>query len=447
MKDKVIKIYRSDYFPLLIVFLLMSLLHLTITPNTRDDAWFAAIWPQGNQLNWLYSRYTFWTSRIIIEFVLIFITGNKMYWVWRLMDVAAIILILFSISKICINKHFRKFNWWLCGLFLLYPFKDMCSAGWAATTLNYLWPLGLGLLSMLSIYKKFKNQPLKWYEGFIYLLALIYASNQEQTAFLLSAIFGVATLCYLYKNHKIDSLLCLQFLISFSQLIFVFLCPGNEARKVVSVTGSFIDFNMLSFFDKVQIGLSSTFYEIIFSPNILFLILTLVLCVLMFQKTKDIFYRCIGLFPVVISVTTGFMQTIFSELFPFISEIRDGLTTYGTITLQNAEAISSYIPILIGCGVCVCVLLTIYILFDNNKITWQTYGILLLGFASRMSMSLSPTIWESGERTYLFLYISIIMCILLFIQNLILDEKWKNYIYYSMIFLVMLNYIDFYFFV
>ena len=32
-------------------------------------------------------------------------------------------------------------RWFVTGLVLLYPFADMASAGWIATTTNYLWPL------------------------------------------------------------------------------------------------------------------------------------------------------------------------------------------------------------------------------------------------------------------------------------------------------------------
>ena len=33
-------------------------------------------------------------------------------------------------------------------LILLYPVDRMAGAGWAATTVNYVWPLSLGLFSV-----------------------------------------------------------------------------------------------------------------------------------------------------------------------------------------------------------------------------------------------------------------------------------------------------------
>lgn len=447
LKTKINKIYKSNYFPFFVLAFLMLILHLTFTPNLHDDAWFSAIWEQGNPFEWLYSRYSYWTSRIVIEFFLIFITGHQLYWIWRLLDIVMILVIVYSISKLFIKTEIRKNNWILCALFILYPFKDMFSAGWGATTLNYLWPLALSLFSLLSIKKRFQNIKIKWYEYLIYTIILLYGANQEQTAFLLTFIFGSATLYYIWKFKKPDLLLLLQFFISAAQLMLVFICPGNEARKVMSITGSFIDFDMLSFFDKIQIGLSSTLHKVIFSPNLLFTMLVLVLAILTFQSTKDRLYRSISLFPLVVSLGFGLFQKNLVTVFPFGDKIINGISKYGMITIENADLLTTYLPVLLGIAVCVCILLNIYIIFESSQTTWLSIGILILGFASRMSISLSPTIWESGDRTYLFFYIAILIVILIFVQRISLKGKWKEIALYSLLFLSILSYLNNFYFI
>lgn len=62
-----------------------------------------------------------------------------------------------------INKTAGK--WLVCAFMLLYPFSDMVSAGWIATTVNYLWPL-LGLLYIALLLQKLAQKGhVHWYEG------------------------------------------------------------------------------------------------------------------------------------------------------------------------------------------------------------------------------------------------------------------------------------------
>ena len=79
----------------------------------------------------------------------------------------------YSISKIFVkNDENKKDNIiMLVAMILIYPIMQMNSAGWAATTINYIWPMALGLFSLATIAVTFgKKTPLIAVENIIYML-------------------------------------------------------------------------------------------------------------------------------------------------------------------------------------------------------------------------------------------------------------------------------------
>lgn len=95
----------------------------------------------------------------------------------------------------------------------------------------------------------------------------------------------------------------------------------------------------------------------------------------------------------------------------------------------------TWVPDIILSLVCVAIIISLYVLFDDKKLSFLTIFILSLGFGSRMVMSFSPTIWASAQRTFMFMYLSILICSVILYQ--ILQSQKKE------IALEVLNYIIF----
>lgn len=70
---------------------------------------------------------------------------------------------------------------------------------------------------------------------------------------------------------------------------------------------------------------------------------------------------------------------------------------------------------------------SIYICFKGRfKGLLCIYILLLLGFASRIAMGFSPIIWASNDRTFIYMYFSVIICSLILYQE-IYELKYKIY--------------------
>lgn len=71
MIDKFKKIYKSKYFPFIVLFFIMLLLHIFMKPDLVDDYHFKKALDNKTLLEWLNFRYNSWSSRLIIEALLL----------------------------------------------------------------------------------------------------------------------------------------------------------------------------------------------------------------------------------------------------------------------------------------------------------------------------------------------------------------------------------------
>ena len=210
-------------------------------------------------------KYYNWSSRQLIESVLYFISVHSH--VWMLLNSLVITMIAKLIEAIFCN-HTIKMKILCCIGTLIYPLIDMSSAGWMATTINYYWPLGAILINLYYLKKANNLIKLKWYEYIISSIALLFAANQEQGfAILLGTYFFYIIYCFINKR-KISFFVILNIVLIIASGTYIFTCPGNWVRKKQEVKNWFPDFGTLSFFRKIEIGISSTVYTILFKNNV-----------------------------------------------------------------------------------------------------------------------------------------------------------------------------------
>ena len=171
-------------------------------------------------------------------------------------------------------------------MILIYPIVKMNDAGWAATTVNYMWPLATGLFTLIPIKKIWDNEKIKFWQYPLYVVTLIFASNQEQACAILFGTYLLFTVLMIIKNKKIHPFMVIQTLIVIASLIFILTCPGNAARTTVEINNQFKDFEMLTILDKIGIGLTSTMGLIIKSGNIIFALMSMVIAVNIFLNNN-----------------------------------------------------------------------------------------------------------------------------------------------------------------
>ena len=408
IKQQLLILVKNSYFPFVVLTFLLLFFHACIQVGKGDDAFFQTILRENDMFEWLAGRYNTWSSRLIIEFFLVILSGH--HFLWRLLNIAVTLIGAFSITKIFSSKKSSAINWLICALILCLPEHLYHSAGWIATALNYSWVIFLGLFTMIPIKKIMINEKIAWYEYILYFCAMIYAVNQEQMCLILLIVF-FSFMCYrFYSIKKLNWFLLAGFLISLSSLVFILTCPGNANRNISETKTWFPDYVNISLFRKSEMGYSSTLFEFIMNPNLIFLIFSVLLftCVVLKQK-NNIVYKFIAFVPLSCNLIFGFLDKYFS-----VSGIKNSLTQYGTgVTLQPI----TWLPDIVVSLVCICVVISLFAIFERNMFILTTF-IMSLGFISRIIICFSPTIWASSSRTFMIMYISIMICSLILYQEI-----------------------------
>ncbi|MCT6632032.1 hypothetical protein N4E61_15270, partial [Staphylococcus aureus] len=65
----------------------------------------------------------------------------------------------------------------------------------------------------------------------------------------------------------------------------------------------------------------------------------------------------------------------------------------------------TWIATLVVLALLLCLIVGIYLSFDNKKTSIFLVILMIMGFCSRLIMGFSPTVWASGMRTYYILYV------------------------------------------
>lgn len=416
-KQSIKKFFKKKNLPFLVLLFGMLLVHLLAPIPIADDVFFKGN-PSGI-FDWAFykGRYFEWSSRLILEFfVVAFLKLPSI--IWRVLNSGVLVLLGVALSELFVEKNKKVFNWFIVFLLFLFPLREMLSAGWVTISINYIWPLTFGLLALVVVKKiLLGKKKIRLIEYILSGLFLIFAVNQEIMAVILGIVF-LTSAVYLILNKRFHWFIVMGLVLCLVSIVFTLTAPGNHLRQQAEIRW-FIDFNYISFVEKLEIGISSTLAQYVFNFNFLFFIFSSLLAIAIFSKYQDLLYKVFALIPLVMSLVFGNgFYVIVDRLFPHLASIDTEITQYGLITLGNFTRIQSYIPLFLLLMTAFVILILIYIIFGNTWKSTIALGVLILGLISRLILAFSPTIWSSGIRTHFLMITSFIICSIMIIQDL-----------------------------
>lgn len=423
MKEK-LKIKFDEFLKdgrsiILILFILQLVLNFFITPDRYDDSWFIDQLENTSIIDFVKSRYYEWSSRVIIETVLCLILSLSRY-VWIVLNSLMITLIGYSISKLFVKENKQEMNIMIALLVLIYPLDRMHEAGWGATTINGLWPLALGLFSMIPIRKIFDGEKIKGYMYPLYSLALIYAGNQEQSCMILLAVYVLFTILLVLRDkNKIHPFMIVQTVLIVLSLIFVLTCPGNYIRTNTEIAMNYPDFETLTLLDKVSMGVTTTISLMLVNSNIIFLVFSIIIALYICTCYKSTLYKIVSIIPFVAILVLGIFKDIFVRIFPHLQLLIDIMNVQKPmIDASNYRNIINSLPIILSFVIIFSFVLSIILIFKKlkNNTAIVIFGV---GLVSRVVMGLSPTIFASTNRTFIFLEFGMLIITFLIWQEFI----------------------------
>lgn len=402
----------KEYLPFIILFIALLIWHWKLSIVLGDDGWFRnAIHSMPlisfDVNNFLVDRYFTWSSRTLLEVNLVACTyfPGK---VWKFLDTIVFVLIAVLISKLCINQKFCSekklilLNFISCifvGLFIIAFYDILESAGWIATTTNYIWPFCFALIHfyILKEYTFNSHNNLSFNKNIILnlisIIALLEAISSEQLLGVILIGYILIFAYLIYDKIKIPKMFFANFMIILLNLAYVLLSPDNSIRFKAATKLIYPEFPQLTLINKLDFGLnvflnwSVTQADII---TILFFAILGIYVYLSFNKRK---ISLISFIPLIISLSFWVLN-----ISGFI-HYHDLLTVppWGILFMDfNAMLISLVLYSII----CISVLFSVWIMYNNDenkKFVILLFSLFILGIISAGVCGFTPLGHSSGR--------------------------------------------------
>lgn len=422
------------YIPFLIFLIILLCYHWKLSVVTADYPTFQTIVSKHPLLSltkngFLSYRYATWSSRSLIEFnvgVLVSVPTE----IWRILDSVIFAAIAVLLSKLLANNNESPFfyNCLAClfvGLFILTFSKILESAGWLATTTNYIWPICFILIHFYLLKEFiFKNKDIsKFKRTIIYLIliiTLLEAISSEQLLVMVGGAYLFTIVYCLYKKIEIPKLIYLFIIIILFNFIYDFCCPGNINRvKVVTKLG-FPDYANFNIINKLDVGINYFLSWILMAKDlfsVIFLALLGFYTYLISNKKKITIITLIPCLAVLFFASLRFAN--FTTVYSYfdLTNLKHGLLSLGFIRMLSCGVMYLIITLI--------PLYSIYLIYkDNKKLGYFIFVLLILGFGSVIISGFTPSLTSDGRIYLNYLFVMIILDYLL--VDKILEFKNKN---------------------
>lgn len=422
MKDKRIWLLLGFYGVLAILFHMFWL-----KLGGGDDYYFMTCLDDTSFGAFMVKRWYGWSSRLVIEVVLVLVLQQPIL-VWKVLDILVSVLIAWLLCGFFCRSYgqyggesgatadknalpgmqaaipLASLILFLC-LLLSYDFREMDSAGYMTTTINYWWPLAAFLVAALPLYLWYQEGACK--KGYYVLgtLAAIFAINQEQ-------ICAMALLACLYllitdklRGRKTTPYLYVLLALSVFFAVCVVICPGNAARKASNIDFWFPAYAGFNLVQKVLLGWYSLLKTLYQDVNLPYFLMSAVLFAAVWKKQKGLPARLVAAIPLLSNLgLLGVLLFGKYREYPWVHLILhifdfDQPVVYYQGSLPN----SNRLLLLVYTLCCVCVVISLFLIWSRRERAVDALALLIIASASKISMGLSPTVWASSERTSIFL--------------------------------------------
>ncbi len=398
----------TNMIPYACLVLFFSFIHMILKSNYGDDLSFSQALDHTELLPWLQNRYYTWSSRLILEAVLVLVLRLPII-VWIMLDIGMVLMLFSGLQQLLAPEKQLKESMILALLVCTYPFFHMGSAGWVTTTVNYLWPLSLSTYAAGGMARWLRGERIPWYRWLLYGVSALYGCNNELIAIMILAA-GFAGLLYAIHDQMSLGVPVFAIMLSVVSLMFAVTTPGNSARIASEIINWIPDFPDFSILYKLRIGVVSTMEHFISIPNIVLFLFLMLIAVHVFREYDSFNKRAVSTLPLLIQVAYG-IYFVIERLFI------TGDINYSVPALRPESFSEMFFQGMIIASFAMMILCIAFslswLLRDKRKLVLYLLA-LGAGLVTRLSLSFSPTVLASGTRTYMLVYIVLLAMIFLF---------------------------------
>lgn len=418
--------FKKNYLEWLFVILLILLPSLFFDLSLGDGEAFKSISLEAdNLLNFSVSRYKTWSSRQIIDLVVVVsLHLPKIIWCFIHTIVVAVTMFL---TKYLIQggggiSSTNKYS--VLAMYCLFPIWDMCTAGWIPTFGNYWYPFtaALIIISLLIRHYQKKNptqNKSKTIFSYVFLIVLTaYASNVELVTviiFICCMAFFLYYVVYLHRKYNLK--LYIVICVNIMSLFYILTCSGNYRRKILEADSWFKNFEMLTIFEKIRLGIIAIFKYLLYEPNTLFFLFSFFLFMCLCLK-KEITHLCrfIGSIPLIFSSFFFLIRNI--STWPLNANINYSEVMEYYLNYNGSDSLIYYAIVFCTLLVLICIIYAIFTIYEYDTITFRLIFLFCLCILTCFIMGFSPTIFASSTRIFFYINLFLVIGLISLVEKL-----------------------------
>ena len=192
----------------------------------------------------------------------------------------------------------------------------------------------------------------------------------------------------------------------------ILLCPGNNVRKLQEISTWYPEYANFGILKKLQIGLTSMMDYWLIQERLLFVVFIFVITLALWKNADNFKSKIFSLTPIGLCIAFKYSNTFLSRV--------------DFIDMENSKIYLCF-KVIIYLAILILIGFSLFRIFKNDaKNQYFAFLIFFVGIISRFIMAFSPTVYASGERTSIFLYISMCMLIVYICNYLLKRKEEKN---------------------
>ncbi|WDS35826.1 DUF6056 family protein [Pseudoxanthomonas sp.] len=356
-----------------------------------DDAYFARMLSQYTLPEYLLHRYHSWTGRLPIEGLLVVLVHHT--WIWRGCNALMVLLLVYAAGRLArVGMALSQVGAMTLAfaLFLLItPQIQFESSWWLTGSLNYLWPVALGLWSLLPLVEA---GTYRWPQRIGFCLAAAFAAYCDQLALVLVPL-SLGLLAWRIGQRRWSRWDLVQAVVLVGNAGFALTAPGNAERYREETGMRFPNFADLDVLEKLRIGFGLIARAMTDPRNDLMALITALALLLLWRSPLGKGLKVvlgIVLVASLLQLALLMLQVPGASLRPWLPMRLDG----DVVFFAGNYAVTAWSLFAVGCLVigCACCF------WRSTGEALRMLGVLLLGLASLGMMGFSPTAYLSSMR-------------------------------------------------
>lgn len=399
------KFYFLCYYALVsLIFTLQSIVYIN---DAGDQTSFAKMAQHHGFFEFAGYRYLTWSSRLLIESLTMFMSTH--YYIFDLTVFGSLICFFYCFNNLFLKSDkYQILHFVFPIIFLLvFPSIFFTSAGLIATITNYLFPM----IAFVTAWYFFEKRVVKWFVIAIPLMVL--ACMQEQFTIYALSIFLYLLIKVWVREKIFDRCYLMGIVIAFAGTLSALFAPGSANRLLVETKTWYPGFDKLSLVVKVAKGYMET-NRVLFVTSELTIIYLLLIAALVLALLKRRYVSSVMSGAVLYTILTNRLGS--TSLLTAVQKVND---------FQNQQPVTEFsfkanlYPLTLYTILLAVIAISVFLIFEDLWQAGTAVVILAVGYAARMTVSLSPTIYASGLRTFTPLIFSSLVVIMMLCIELV----------------------------